>query len=74
LLGAGVPDWVLADELRWLRFLQERYDHESGWAPKMLDLDKARNLHTLIRREFGDQSYRGTLRDIEVYLGEDHVT
>ena len=74
LLAAGVPDWILTDELKWLRFLEEGYDHESGWSPRMLDLDKARNLHAFIRREYGDQRYRGALHDIEAYLGEDPVT
>lgn len=65
LLAAGVPDWIFADEMRWLGLLEHGYDHESGWSPTMLDLDKAGNLHAFIHREYGDQRYRGTLHDIE---------
>ena len=32
LLAAGVPDWILTDELRWLRFLEEGSDHVT-WLP-----------------------------------------
>lgn len=70
LLDAGVPDWILADEMRWLRFLEEGCDYESGWWPTMLDRDHAKNLHMFIQREYGDQQYRGLLREIEVFWGE----
>ncbi len=65
-----MPDWILTDELRWLRFLEEGYDNESGWSPKLLDRDKASNLHVFIQREYGDERYRGTLHGIAVHVGE----
>jgi hypothetical protein len=74
LLEAGVPDWILTDELRWLRFLEEGFDNESGWSPTLLDHETARKLHGFIQREYGDEGYRGTLHDIVVHLREAPIT
>lgn len=68
LLAAGIPDWILSDELRWIRFLEEGCDYASGWWPEMLEPSKANELHAFIQREYGNEEYRGLLRQIEDYL------
>ena len=74
LLAAGVPDWILSDELRWCRFLEEGCDYASGWSPEMLEHSKVCQLHTFIQREYGDKDYRGLLHQLEMYLGRDRKT
>jgi len=69
LCESGVPDSVLQSELHWIRFLEEGCDYDSGWFPRMLSPPQARAMHLFIQREYGDQQYRGLLRDIEVFLG-----
>ena len=69
LIRAGVPDFVLQTEFHWLRFLEEGYDQWTGWSPtQMLSPDRARILHSLILREYGNEQYKSFLRDIEVFL------
>ena len=73
LVASGVPHVVLDTELRWIRFLEEECDYEAGWFPNMLTPSEARALHSFIQREYGDQQYRGFLRQLENIL-EKHAT
>jgi hypothetical protein len=66
LCESGVPDAVLRTELHWIRFLQEGCDYASGWDSSMLSPSQARALHSFIQREYGDEQYRGFLRELEV--------
>jgi hypothetical protein len=68
LCEGGVPDAVLRTEIHWVGFLEEECDYESGWFPNMLAPAQARILHAFIQREYGDQQYRGFLRELEVIL------
>ena len=68
LCDAGVPDTVLQTELYWDRFLGEGCDYDSGWFPSMLSPSQARTLHSFIRREYGDEQYRGFLKELEMSL------
>lgn len=73
LCESGVPDAVLQTELHWIGFLEKGGDYASGWFPSMLSPGQARALHLLIQREYGDQRYRGFLRELEASL-EKHKT
>jgi hypothetical protein len=53
LTASGVPDFVLADESRWWRFLGHGYDGETGWKASMLRPDQLVALTELVEREFG---------------------
>jgi hypothetical protein len=68
LCDCGVPDAVLRTEHHWIRFLGEGCDYDSGWFTSMLSPSHARALHSFIQREYGDEKYRGFLREIEVLL------
>jgi hypothetical protein len=73
LCESGVPDAVLKTKLHWIRFLEEGCDYDSGWFPSMLSPSQARALHSFVQREYGDERYRGFLRDLEVSLGKSTI-
>jgi hypothetical protein len=68
LCEGGVPDAVLKTEYHWIRFLEEGCDYASGWNSEMLSLSQTQTLHAFIYREYGNERYRGFLRELEVIL------
>ena len=55
LLACGLPQWLLEDESRWLRFLQEGgWDVETRYDVGMLTQGQATALRELLRREYPD--------------------
>ena len=62
LTAAGVPDFVLADEFRWWRFLEDGYDGETGWKASMLGPNQLAALRELVEREFGASATMQLLR------------
>ena len=64
LARCGVADWVLSDRCRWLRFLGEGYDIETGWSPALLPPDNQVLLYTLIEREYDLNGYLGLLLEM----------
>lgn len=56
LTEAGVPDFVLADQFRWWRFLEHGYDGETGWSAAMLRPSQIAGLRALVEQAFGSDA------------------
>lgn len=69
LLKCGLPDFVLSSEHHWARFLEEGYDISTGWNVSLLAKDRQQALYDFIQREYGNDAYRGLLRELELQLG-----
>jgi hypothetical protein len=69
LLRCGLPDFILATGHQWFRFLEEGYDIATGWNSSLLTTDRQRELYEFIRQQYGNDIYRGLLRDLENLLG-----
>jgi hypothetical protein len=69
LLHCGLPDFILETEHQWFRFLEEGYDIATGWDSSLLTNDRQRALYDFIRQQYGNDTYRGLLRDLENLLG-----
>ena len=66
LLRCSLPEFVFADEPRWLRFVEhDGWDQESGWSITMLSPDQASALHDLLTSEHGSGEYRHLLRALD---------
>lgn len=61
LANAGVPYFVLSDELRWLRFIGDGYDYETGWSVQQMTANERARLRTLLQSEYGDSTARSCL-------------
>ena len=73
LTSAGLPDWVYADELRWVRFLEEGgLDWESGWRVEMLSAPQAQSFQSFVLQEYGEEQYRCCLRALEAVVAGRH--
>jgi hypothetical protein len=53
LINAGLPDFLWAERLRWLHFVEHGYDHQTGWKPEMLAPVQLEALRKFIEREYG---------------------
>jgi hypothetical protein len=63
LIQCGLPEFVYADRMTWLRFLEhDGWDHEHGWNVEMLSPHEAGVLSDFIMREYGKEAYLGILR------------
>jgi hypothetical protein len=72
LISTGVPIEIYSDRIRWIRFLEEGADYQKGFFTSQLNRVDAAALFQLIRREYGNESYRGLLRQLETaYPGID---
>ena len=71
LLACAVPRWLLEDELRWLRFLEEGgWDAETRYGVRMLTPGQATALRELLRREYSDRLSLGACyRELERVIG-----
>jgi hypothetical protein len=71
LVRCGIPEFLYAEERRWVRLLEEDgWDAESGWRVEMLTPQQAGRLQEFVIREYGPDSYRGLLRAIRAVTGE----
>lgn len=52
-MSAGQPDFLWANQKRWLHFVEHGYDPETGWKPETLDAEQALRLYKFIEREYG---------------------
>jgi hypothetical protein len=69
LTEAGVPDWIWAEKLVWLRFLEEGgVDQESSWCVEMLSPEQAHRLRAFITREYGTDNYNCCLRSLDLVI------
>ena len=66
-----MPQEIYQDELRWIRFLEEGADYEKDWYPQYLKKDEAKTLHTFLVEQYGNEEYRGLLRELEAQYGID---
>jgi hypothetical protein len=58
LLNAGLPDFLWESKLRWLSFIEEGYDHETGWKPELLLPEQRKSLRDFVEREYSHNSGR----------------
>ena len=77
LIRCGVPDFVLVDELYWLRFLEEdACDRVTGWNPRFLSPQQAQALRSFLLVEYPEQvdTYRPLLHWLDeiVSQGKNH--
>jgi len=68
LIRCGLPDFILQTESDWIHFLQEGFDVLTGWKSSLLSPDQQLELYTFIRLQYGNDTYRGVLRDLEKSL------
>jgi hypothetical protein len=70
LVAAGLPSWVYAEELRWIRFLEEGgTDWESGWQVELLFPQQAERFRRFILQEYGPDQYRCCVRSLKQVVG-----
>jgi hypothetical protein len=71
LVQSGIPDFLYADERRWVRLLEEDgWDAETGWRVEMLTPKQAGRLQEFVIREYGPDSYRGLLRALRAVTAQ----
>jgi len=71
LVRCGIPDFLYAEEQRWVRLLEEDgWDAETGWRVEMLAPHQAACLREFIVLEYGRDPYRGLLRALETVTGQ----
>jgi hypothetical protein len=70
LVRCGIPDFVYAEERRWVGLLDaDGWDAETGWRVGMLTPQQADYLQDFVIREYGPDSYRGLLRALRAVIG-----
>ena len=71
LVRCGIPDFLDAEERRWVRLLEaDGWDAETGWRVEMVTPQLAGHLQEFVTREYGPDSYRGLLRVLRAVTGE----
>jgi hypothetical protein len=72
LRACGVPDDVVRDRGRFLRFLDHGYDEDgawlsrpsTAWSPTMLTPEQATRLADFLSHHFGEERYRNLIREL----------
>jgi hypothetical protein len=77
LRECGVPGEVTRDRMRFLRFLDHRFDQDgwfesrpcTPWSIDMLTAEQATRLADFIAHHFGEEQYRDLLRELRQRAG-----